>query len=295
MVASPLQSISKTRTWLHVHLSQSLSPEAFGWLIDQSKRFCQNFSVRTFLPVFSTIPNRVGKQDWQLSDAELQSADAICPGWHPHQWTLDQVARSLLLLSLPQAEAGLLNPLLDKLYSSANISEMIALHQTLPLLPYGDRYEYWALEGFRSNVTAVFNAIALWNPYPAQQFDQATWNQLILKAIFVGTPLHPIWGLDCRANVELLRMLMDYVHERWAAHRNVTPELWRLIAPFINIEIIPDLERALETGDLLQKQAVGLACVESAQMELLAPYPEIKASITSGRLSWEVIYKAISC
>ena len=78
----------------------------------------------------------------------------------------------------------------------------------------------------------VFEAVAHRNPYPAEHFAEPAWNQLVLKALFVGSPLDPIVGLDARRNPTLARMLCDYAHERWAASRPVSPELWRCVGPF---------------------------------------------------------------
>jgi hypothetical protein len=285
------------RCLLQSWLSSRLSSEALSWLNAAISDLCQvrqEFSEQAFFMAFSSLPRRVGKHDLGLTAAELAQADALCPGWYPKAWSVEQAARSLLLLSLPQAEAGSLNKLLENLYVTAGISEAVALHQTLPLLPHGDCYQYWALEGLRSHITAVFNAVALWNPYPARHFDEAAWNQLVLKAIFVGSPLHPIWGLDERANPELARMLIDYVHERWAAHREVTPELWRLVAPHIDQAMLPDLARALQTSNELQRHAVGLACVQSTNpsaMDLLESYPDLSRFVRSGNLTWELVYR----
>ncbi len=301
MLSSSTENAREIRYLLQGWLSSRLSPEALTWMNTTMARFCQKhqeFSEQAFSTALSTLPRQVGKRDLAPTAAELVQADALCPGWYPKAWSIDQAARSLLLLALPQAEAGLLNKLLENLYATAGIAEAVALHQTLPLLLHGDRYEYWALEGCRSHITAVFNAVALWNPYPARQFDEATWNQLVLKAIFVGSPLHPIWGLDKRANPELARMLIDYVHERWAAHREVTPELWRLVAPWIDRrtlpDLLPDLARALQTSNEFQRQAVGLACVQSAHpsaLDLLEPYPDLSRFIRSGNLTWELVYR----
>jgi hypothetical protein len=285
------------RALLQRWLSSQLSPDAFVWLKAAISQSCQAFSEQTFFTAFSTLPRRVGKHDLALTDADLVKADALCPGWYPKAWSFDQAARALLLLNLPQAETDSMSGLLEKMYATAGMAEAVALHQTLPLLAHGERYEYWALEGVRSHITAVFNAVALWNPYPARHFDQATWNQLVLKAIFVGSPLHPIWGLDARANPELARMLLDYVHERWAAHREVTPELWRLVAPFIDQidqAVLLDLARALKSANETQRQAVGLACVQSGlanALDLLAPYPDLNKSIQAGTLTWERLYR----
>jgi hypothetical protein len=78
----------------------------------------------------------------------------------------------------------------------------------------------------------VFNAVALYNPYPAEYLDDLAWNQMILKALFVGTPLYPIYGLKRRNNPQLSKMLLDYARERLAAKRTVNPELWKLAATF---------------------------------------------------------------
>jgi hypothetical protein len=102
----------------------------------------------------------------------------------------------------------------------------------------------------------VFEAIALRNPYPAQHFDEAAWNQMILKALFIESSLSPIYGLDQRRNPTLARMAIDYVHERWAARRKVNPELWRLVAPFVTAAIRPDLERGMAMDDPEQQAAI---------------------------------------
>jgi hypothetical protein len=300
MLSSSIEDAHEIRDLLQGWLSSRLLPKALIWLNATISGWCQarqEFSEQAFFTAFSTLPRQVGKQDLVLTAIELAQADALCPGWYPKAWSVDQAARSLLLLALPQAGAGSLNKLLENLHATAGISEVVALHQTLPLLPHGNRYQYWALEGLRSHITAVFNAVALWNPYPARQFDEPTWNQLVLKAIFVGSPLHPIWGLDERANPELARMLIDYVHERWAAHREVTPELWRLVAPYIGQgtlpDLLPDLARALNTSNEIQRHAVALACVQSTRpsaLDLLESYPDLSRFVRSGNLTWEMVY-----
>ena len=76
------------------------------------------------------------------------------------------------------------------------------------------------------------------NPYPAENLNEAAWNQMVLKAFFTEKPIDQIIGLDERANERLARTLSDYAHERWAAHRSVNPLLWRCVAPFINEQML---------------------------------------------------------
>ena len=52
---------------------------------------------------------------------------------------------------------------------------------------------------------------------------------MVLKALFIGRPLHLIQGLDLRANRDLAKMLINYAHERQSANRPVPAELWQLV------------------------------------------------------------------
>jgi hypothetical protein len=241
-------------------LAQRLSVADFSALSIELTAIAAGASDRQLFKLFSLLPRQVGKADLALSPADAVIAATLCPGWNPCEWSVDQAARALLLLSLPQTDTDQVKARFEQLFTTAGLQELIALHQTLPLLPYPDRYRFWADEGIRSHMTGVFNAIALNNPYPATHFDAAAWNQLILKTIFIDSPLDPIYGLDDRANPALAGMLIDYVHERWAAHRRVTPEIWRLIGPFITPAMLPDLAKALAMDDGIQQAAIVLAC-----------------------------------
>ncbi len=138
-----------------------------------------------------------------------------------------------------QLEKQDLNLSPDKIFATADLQEAIALYQSLPLLPYPEKFKLRAAEGVRTNMTAVFQAVALHNPYPAQYLDDLAWNQMILKAFFVGTPLDSVYGLKSRNNPQLAQMLLDYARERLAAQRSVSPQLWDLVAPF-NSQAIAD-------------------------------------------------------
>jgi hypothetical protein len=109
-----------------------------------------------------------------------------------------------------------------------------ALYQSLPIMPYPKELTQRAAEGVRSNITSVFDAVAHHNPYPADYMDDDAFNQIVLKALFVGSPLYKIQGLDRRANRKLAKMLIEYAHERWSAGRVISPELWRPVGPFID-------------------------------------------------------------
>jgi hypothetical protein len=182
------------------------------------------------------------------------------------------------------------------LFATADVGEQTALYLSLPLLPYPEAFKSRTSEGIRTNMTVVFNAIALDNPYPAEFMEEAAWNQLVLKAIFVGSPLHRIQGLDSRANQALAGTLSDFAHERWAAKRPVPAELWRPVGPYINYQILPDIEKLFASQDPIQQTAAALACSQSTLPEakvLLNRYPEMAQKIEQGELTWEGFSKQL--
>ena len=167
------------------------------------------------------------------------------------------------LLCASTSDGAVMSERLDRLCAAGDIGELVAYYRGLPLYPDQPRYALRAAEGIRSNMRAVFEAVAHRNPYPAEQLNEPAWNQLVLKALFVGIPLHPIVGLDGRRNPTLARMLCDYAHERWAASRPVSPELWRCVGPFAAGPVLDDFARLFERGTADEQKAAALALREA--------------------------------
>ena len=152
-----------------------------------------------------------------------------------------------------------------------------------------------ATDGCRTNIKGVFEAIAHRNPYPARYFDEVAFNQLCLKALFVGSHLYLIHGLTSRLNERLSRMMTDYAFERWAASRVVSPELWRCVASHPDERCMEALERALSQQDELTRNAAALACHESGHSgvrSLLHEHPALAELAQSGTLSWKQMAEA---
>jgi hypothetical protein len=262
------------------------------WLQDKQRQIADGAPDRSFFAAFSAAPRFLGKADLQLSESDRVEADEIRKGWRPSGWSVDQAGRTILVLALPSSDADEHVRQMDQLFSAADVGELIALYQMLPLFPHPERYVPRAAEGLRSSISSVFNAVALNNPFPADYFEELFWNQMVLKALFVGSPLYQIEGLDARANPELARMLVDYAHERWAASRPVSPELWRPVGPFADEAMVADLERVLKTDDPVQQQAAALALKQSktpSAHEVLARYSRLEQSLQDGTLTWSTL------
>lgn len=259
------------------------------WVEERLEALAAGAPERDLHIFLGLAPRRLGKADLALSEDDRRAAEVARPGWRPASWSVDGAARVLALLvhrgARPFAEA------FKDLRRTADAAELIALYRGLPLYPQPDRLAFEAGEGLRSNMRAVFEAIAHDNPFPRDHFDQHRWNHMVLKALFVGSRLAPIIGLDERANGELARILRDYAHERWAAGRPVSPELWRCVGPFAGDDAaLADLERALG-GEPAESRAVALALAASPSPKaraLLERHPEA-AEIAAGRLTWDTL------
>lgn len=283
----PSQCADLLRAWL----ARQASADALTWLEERTEKIAAG-EQRTLFLSFGMAPRKVGKADLQLSDDDLKQAEAARPGWQPNDWTLDQTARTLLLLSYPSTDQERFVETLDQLFAAGEVGELVALYQAIPVLPHPNVHVLRAAEGLRTNIPAVFRSIAHGNPYPAERLEEGRWNQMVLKALFIDLQLDPIVGLDQRANTTLMRMLIDYAHERWAAGRNVSPELWRCVGPFANETAIKDLTRVLEKGQPLEQQAAALAlsqCRQSSAAEALRTNPDLERQVRDGKLTWHVI------
>ncbi len=263
-----------------------------GWLEDKLQQIRAAASGKDLYLAFSAAPRFTGKITLALQAADLERAEILRTGFNPSGWTTDQTARTLMLLATPHQDREAYLNRLDQLFSTAEMGELVALYGSLPLLPYPEAHRGRAAEGIRSNMGNVFDAIALGNPYPAGYLEEGAWNQLVLKTVFVGKPLYKIYGLEKRSNPTLARILSDYAHERWAAGRPVTPELWQPVGPFLNKGLIQDIKKLFAHPDRIQQEAAALACAQSSFLEarqLLEEHPVLKNEIETGKLNWKNI------
>ncbi len=165
---------------------------------------------------------------------ELAKIQQLYPDFDENEWTKRNLVRVYLMLSLQDRDNRVA---IKSFFGIAEMNELIALYKGLFFLENADEFASQVQEGIRTNMVNVFDAICLGNPYAAEYLDDAAWNQLILKAVFMERPLYKIQNIDKRKNKALAEMLQDYVRERWAAGRNVTPEIWRMIHGHLNADM----------------------------------------------------------
>ncbi|PID60107.1 MAG: hypothetical protein CSB44_11445 [Gammaproteobacteria bacterium] len=257
-MASRSPSTAAAAALLDQWLDQRLDGDDRAWLASQVAIVAQSRNRRDLHIALGLAPRRLGNADLSLNDAERTQADALSGGWRAAGWSIDETARTRLLLAATEAPLDFGETFVD-LCRYADLSETICYYRATAILPWNPTIDAQMGEALRSNVRAVFEAVAHDNPWPRQHFDEQRWNQMVLKALFIESPLWPFVGLDERANAELARILHDYTHERRAAGRKIRPELWRCLAPHASGAMLAELRDVVETGRAHEALAIARA------------------------------------
>ncbi|SDZ13055.1 hypothetical protein SAMN05444412_106111 [Rhodonellum ikkaensis] len=284
--------LEKTKTFLLEILKMNAEPKSLDWLALQKEKIGEDTSYMKFYLAFGMASRYFKKNLMDLSETKIQKAKTLVEGFSPESWDQLQTARSYLLLHFGIADASAWVDAINKLFETADMHEQQSLYAALPLMPFREEMVERAVEGLRTNIASVFDAIALDNPYPSQYMEERAWNQMVLKAVFMQRPLYRIQGADKRANPTLAKILVDFAHERWAAGRKVMPELWRFVGPYLDIQNFGDIEKVIHSSDPLEKNAALLACHQSGFVpanSLLKQFPKVQREIQQGELTWEKI------
>ncbi len=273
-------------------IKKNVSPETYTWLIDKAGQSTDTDNSYQLNLAFTAIPRKTGKNEVALEETEIKSLEMLLPGLTIQNWTIDRVARVWLLMQLESLDKEMYLSRIENLFPQAEMNELVALYSSLPFLAYPDAWTWRCAEGIRSNIGTVLEAIMYHNPYPAKYLDEGAWNQLVMKAFFTDKNVNNIIGLDERANPNLASTIFDYVEERWAAGREINPQLWRLTGKFIDDDHFYMLEKLIVSDAETDRQAAALTCAGSSfekALQLLDEYPELKKAIEQNFLNWETI------
>ena len=195
------------------------APEAAAWLEAQ---LAGAGEAARFGPAFAAAGRRLGR-------AAIRDADAAAITAAGLRWPVtgaDECGRAALVLAAVAAmpAEGQLAFVRD-LFRRGEVGERQAVLRVLAALPAPARFVELAIDACRSNVETVFAAIACDNDYPARHFPAPAFDQLVLKALFLGVPLARVAGLAARTTAELVRMVDAYASERRAAGRPIPADV----------------------------------------------------------------------
>jgi hypothetical protein len=224
-----MNSLQMSQTLFYLIEQQPNSEKAVAYLRQQADDFHANPQVSTFYRVFTALPRFVGKQPVDVPADMAFTLERLRPGFTVADWTLDRLARVWWLLQLPADDQTIYVNTIGQLFKAGELNELVALYSALPILAHPEAWRFQATEGIRNNIADVQSAIMLHNPYPTDYFDEAAWNQMILKAFFTDKDVTQIIGLDERKNARLAATLADYVAERRAAGRSLPLNIEQLL------------------------------------------------------------------
>ncbi|GBF41741.1 hypothetical protein LPTSP2_10220 [Leptospira ellinghausenii] len=222
-------------------------------------------------------------------DVEDQNLIPNLPGFQVNHWNLVRLSRVWFLGFLVTLSKDELIEKIETLFDTAELNELVALFSSLPILPYPQVWLPRATDAVRSNMGFVFDAIALHNPFPYQEFPELAWNQLVLKTIFNEKPIQMIYGLSERKNQNLSISLISFVKERWSAGREVPANVWQLLVPYLSegeLYLVETLFKSRREEDVL---AASLICSQSElnSYQLLGTkHPKFLEEIKNGKWDW---------
>ncbi|TGL87189.1 hypothetical protein EHQ68_11570 [Leptospira congkakensis] len=254
------------------------------WLEEKIKS-----NVLDLMTAFVATPRFLSKKNISYDSKSMGTMIPNLPGFDVDGWNLVRLARVWLLLHLPSEPKEQFIKNIETLFDTAELGELVALYSALPLLPYPTEWLPRATDAVRSNMGFVFDSIALRNPYPELYFPEFAWNQLVLKTIFNGKPIHWISGIDKRKNKELAISISDFISERSAAGRTVPLQIWRLLSGFTSETMADKLLHMFSSDIKAEKEVAALVCYESKDAKIRSLLKEeqgFELSIQKGELEW---------
>ena len=265
------ETAARARELLAGWLAARLGDEGRAWHERASAEIARGVDDDRFAALLSLASRYCRGGDLAPAAEEVAAAGEVLPGWTPEWWTRLEAARVALVLSRPDLAEDAGARAVEDAFRYADVGELCALYRSLAFLPRGERFVWRAGEGCRTNMTAVFVSIACDQPFPRAHFDEATWNQMVVKALFVGAPAWRIVGLDERLSPELARMALDLSDERRSAGRPVQHELWLCPGTHGGERAVAALERELDAANpnVLGRRAAAYGLARAGRDDLL--------------------------
>ncbi len=270
---------------LHLHLDN----DPLEWMEGKIDGIIKDKSSKDLYLTYSLMASKINP----ISLDKMPSGEnEVIQYLKTHNANLLQIGRVYLLIRVLEADENFFFTKVENIIQVSDTGELETFLKFLVLMPNSGKYRNVAVEALRTNIATIFDAISLNNPYPSMFFNDQQWNQMYLKAAFMERDLSMIMDIDARANKDLVRIISDYAHERWAASRKVDPYFWRPVGRFLNDSLIDDMNRLFLSEDEKENMAAALACSISENPKakaLLEKYPQIKNKLDQGLVSWSKI------
>ena len=203
-------------------------------------------------PVFFSMTSRfISNSNIDWSEKERLDLEELYPGFSKSNWTKQELVRAVLMIHIPVSSN---KEILNSFYEIAEMQELVAVFKGLHLLKNANEFTKMVEEGIRTNMVNVFDGLIAGNPFPQTYLEEWAWNQLVLKAFFLDRPIYTMQFVDEGKNENLANMLQDYVRERWAANRTISPEIWRLINGYLRDDVKQLIEERTFVG--IEKKAI---------------------------------------
>ena len=230
---------------------KKLTDKESVWLAQKSAIVSTKETQQKF-PVFFSMSSRFISDEipnWNID--EQKQLEIIYPGFGKTEWSKRDLVRAVLMMSLAAEDNSIV---LNSFFEIADMQELVAIFKGLYLLENAQDFTKMVEEGIRTNMVNVFDALVVGNPFPQTYLEEWAWNQLVLKAFFLDRPIYTMQFVDEGKNENLANMLQDYVRERWAADRTISPEIWRLIDGYLRDDVNQLIEGRTFEG--IEKEAI---------------------------------------
>ena len=182
-----------------------------------------------------------------------------CDKVYLNHWTVTDAARIILLAEIFSFNSFSADELFRLCYRYSDGGERASLLKGLSLLELRDQSINFLIDVARTNSLEIFSALVYKNPWVVVKFPVSAYNQIVLKALFMGVNIIHLEGLRAARNSELGRMTADYVQERLDAGRVIPESSWLAVdANLLTEQGLRAWESALQTAPSENKNQLAL-------------------------------------
>ena len=266
-------------------LKNNLKDKIWDWYSEKLNYIIKNESSKDLFLMYSICGTKIKELNFtyennkeELSYLNIQKANLL------------ELSRIYMLVEVLKKKRDFFLDKVKNLFHIADKREMETFLKFLIFLPEPKDFHFHAVDALRTNISSVFDAIAINNPYPSLYFTNEEWNQMYLKAAFMERNIKDILNIEERANMDLARIISDYAHERWAASRDINPQIWQPTTKFLNEILLEDMNVLFKSKNVEENKAAALCCYHSNNdlaKKKLDKYPKLKNLILSNKLTWE--------